>query len=73
MKLNEKYAGELLIDDKYMNLTAKNKDVTADIESRGKVLLIQQQREIEVIDSPGVHALHCLDMGMHVKTERIVY
>lgn len=51
LKLNDKYAGELQLDDRYMNLTAKNKDVTVDIESRGKVLLVQQQREIEVIEA----------------------
>jgi hypothetical protein len=47
--LTEKYAKELTVIDKYMNLTAKESDVTDDVAKRGHLLLQQQQQEIETL------------------------
>jgi len=51
LKLESKYLEQLQVEDKYMNLTAKEKEVTADIEHRANLLLIEQKREKEVIET----------------------
>ena len=48
-KLIPKYAEQLTVIDKYMNLTAKENEVTADIQQRGYLLLQQQEQEIETL------------------------
>lgn len=48
--LMQKYAVQLTVLDKYTNLTAKTKDVAADIEQRALVLLEQQNRELEMLE-----------------------
>jgi len=45
--LNEKYADQLTVLDKYTQLSAKTKDTKADIEQRAFILLQEQEREIE--------------------------
>lgn len=45
--LNEKYAKQLTVIDKYMNLTATKKDVKEDIETRAFALKVEQDREEE--------------------------
>lgn len=47
--LIKKYADQLQVIDKYMNLTAKENEVTADIQQRGYLLLQQQNTEIETL------------------------
>ncbi len=49
--LNEKFSGQMFFHEKYMNLTAKGKDVTADIEAQGTLLLAKQNREDDVIET----------------------
>jgi len=48
-KLIEKYAKELTVIDKYMNLGTKDKDVVEDVATRGFLLLQQQEQEIETL------------------------
>lgn len=48
--LNEKYRSKLTVLDKYMNLTAKKKDVQDDVESRAFALKVEQDREQERLD-----------------------
>ena len=45
--LNEKYAAKLDVQDKYMNLTATEKEVREDLETRAFALKIEQDREAE--------------------------
>jgi len=47
--LNEKYADQLTVLDKYTMLSAKDKDTKTDIEQRAFLLLQDQEREIEQI------------------------
>jgi len=47
--LNEKYANQLTVLDKYTMLSAKAKDTLIDIEQRAFILLQEQDREIEQI------------------------
>lgn len=51
LQLSQKYLEQLQVIDKYMNLTAKEKDVTADIESRAKILKMEQDREEQVLET----------------------
>ena len=48
--LNEKYAEKLDVLDKYMNLTATQKAVKDDLETRAFALKVEQDRESERID-----------------------
>lgn len=48
--LDEKYASKLDVISKYTNLTAKEKDVRADVESRALALLAEQTRERDIIE-----------------------
>lgn len=52
--LNEKYAAQLTVIDKYMNLTATAKAVREDLETRAFALKVEQDREadrLEIIKS----------------------
>lgn len=46
-ELNEKYAAQLTVIDKYMNLTATKKAVKEDVETRAFALKVEQDREAE--------------------------
>lgn len=48
--LNEKYRAQLTVLDKYMNLTAKKKDVQDDVETRAFALKAAQDREEELLN-----------------------
>lgn len=48
--LNEKYAAQLTVIDKYMNLTATKKAVKEDLETRAFALKVEQDREQERLD-----------------------
>ncbi len=48
--LNEKYASELYVEDKYCNLSAKKSDVKTDVEQRAFALKIDQDREQELLE-----------------------
>ena len=48
--LNEKYAAQLTVIDKYMNLTATAKAVREDLETRAFALKVEQDREAERIE-----------------------
>lgn len=48
-QLNEKYASQLNVLDKYMNLTAKANDVKKDVEQRVFLLLQEQTKEAEML------------------------
>lgn len=48
-QLNEKYASQLLVLDKYTKLSAKAKDTKTDISDRAFILLQEQEREVEAI------------------------
>lgn len=48
--LNEKYASQLTVIDKYMNLTAKVGEVKEDIEQRTFLLLSQQKKDEEMVE-----------------------
>lgn len=48
--LTEKYANQLTVIDKYMNLSETVKNTTADIEQRAMTLKIEQDREDELLD-----------------------
>jgi hypothetical protein len=48
--LTEKFAKQLTIIDKYMNLTATVKEVKADIEQRAMTLKVEQDRENELLE-----------------------
>lgn len=48
--LEEKYACQLTVLDKYMNLTAKASDVREDIEQRAFLLLSEQNKEREMLE-----------------------
>jgi len=48
--LTEKYANQLTVIDKYMNLSETVKNTTADIESRAMTLKVEQDRENELLD-----------------------
>lgn len=48
--LKPKYAEQLTILDKYMNLTAKASDVREDLEQRAFILLGEQNKEQEMLD-----------------------
>jgi len=47
--INEKYANQLNVLEKYCNLSAKAKDTLIDIEQRAFILLQEQEREFEQI------------------------
>jgi len=47
--LNEKYSKDLIVIDKYCNLTSKVNEVTDDVAKRGYLLLQQQETEIETL------------------------
>ncbi len=47
--LNEKYAAQLTVLDKYLNLTASKKSVKEDLETRAFALKVEQDREQERI------------------------
>lgn len=49
-ELNEKYASQLTMIDKYMNLTASAKEVTEDVETRALLLKEQQNQELEMLE-----------------------
>jgi len=49
-ELNNKYASQLIIIDKYCNLTAKEKDIKDDLISRAITLKVEQDREAELIE-----------------------
>ena len=49
-QLSEKYAKQLNVLDKYMNLTAKPGDVKKDVEQRVFVLLQDQIKELEMLE-----------------------
>lgn len=49
-ELKPKYAGQLTILDKYMNLTAKANEVKEDIEQRAFLLLSEQNKEQEMLE-----------------------
>lgn len=49
-QLSEKYANQLNVLDKYMNLTAKPSEVKKDIEQRVFILLQEQKRELEMLE-----------------------
>lgn len=49
-ELKPKYAEQLTILDKYMNLTAKASDVKEDIEQRAFLLLSEQNKEQEMLE-----------------------
>ena len=48
--LNEKYRSRLTVLDKYMNLTAKKKDIQDDVETRAFALKVEQDREQELLN-----------------------
>ena len=48
--LNEKYAKRLFVIDKYTNLTATEKAVREDVETRAFALRVEQEREQERLD-----------------------
>lgn len=48
--LTEKYASQLTVNDRYCNLTAKVKEVKADLQQRAFALKVEQDREQEVMD-----------------------
>ena len=48
-KLEYKFSRELTVIDKYMNLTAKESEVSDDVSKRGFLLLQQQKTEIETL------------------------
>lgn len=48
--LTEKFANQLTVIDKYMNLSETVKNTTADIEQRAMTLKIEQDREDELLD-----------------------
>lgn len=48
--LNEKYANRLFVVDKYTNLTATEKAVREDVETRAFALRVEQEREQERLD-----------------------
>lgn len=48
--LKSKYGAQLTVIDKYCNLTAKESDIRADLESRALALLSEQNREEELTD-----------------------
>lgn len=48
--LKEKYRAQLTVLDKYMNLTAKKKDVQEDVETRAFALKVEQDREEELLN-----------------------
>jgi hypothetical protein len=47
--LNEKYASQLTVLEKYCNLTAKSSDIKNDVETRLFLLLQEQETEIETL------------------------
>lgn len=49
-QLNDKYASQLNVLDKYTNLTAKHKDVLEDIEIRATELKESQNNELEMLE-----------------------
>ena len=49
-ELNEKYASQLIIIDKYCNLTAKESEVKEDLTSKAMTLKVEQDREAELIE-----------------------
>ncbi|MCT8978282.1 DUF1351 domain-containing protein [Clostridium sp. CX1] len=49
-QLSEKYASQLSVLDKYMNLSTKPKDVKKDVEQRAFVLLQEQIKEQEMLE-----------------------
>lgn len=68
--LNEKYRKQLIVLDKYMNLTATKKAVQEDAETRAFALKVEQDREEErlniiqsVIDSENQRISTKLDIG----------
>jgi hypothetical protein len=48
--LAEKYAKQLVVIDKYMNLTAKSSEVKEDVEQKVFILLEQQKKEQEMLE-----------------------
>jgi hypothetical protein len=48
--LTEKYAKQITVIDKYMNLTAKTSDVKEDVEQRVFLLLSEQKKEQEMLE-----------------------
>jgi len=50
LQLNEKYAKQLTVIDKYCNLTAKASDVKTDVEQRALLLLNEQNKEAEMLE-----------------------
>jgi hypothetical protein len=48
--IQPKYANQLTVIDKYMNLTAKENDVREDVEQRAFILLGEQNKEIEMLE-----------------------
>lgn len=49
-KLAPKYAKQLVVIDKYMNLGAKHSEVRADVDQRALVLKEQQNKELEMLE-----------------------
>ena len=48
--LNEKYGSQLVVQEKYCNLTAKESEVKNDLEARAMALRVEQDREAELIE-----------------------
>jgi hypothetical protein len=48
--LTEKYAKQVIVIDKYMNLTAKTSEVKEDVEQKVFILLEQQKKEREMLE-----------------------
>lgn len=48
--LNDKFGPQMQMRDKYLLLTAKEKEVSADIEVQARILLTKQDREYEIVE-----------------------
>ena len=70
--LNEKYAGQIELKKKYMNLTAKEADIRADVEAQVMSLKQQQDNE-ESIKKTIVNAVEMQNKGITAKLIPDVY
>ena len=80
LNLESKYLERLQVEDKYMNLTAKKKDVTADILFVAERLKLEQDREKEVLEAIKgtlervnkniTQQLEVRDFLFHIKSEK---
>ena len=48
--LNEKYKSQLVVQEKYCNLTAKESDIKSDLQAKAMALRVEQDREAELIE-----------------------